>query len=106
MPALKDNKYQVGVIGNLHPVKVMDGNKTIVRAVEQTQTGSALTFEGTYNDKVIAAEVKGKTVIIGTPNIGSPAELHDASGEIVVRERTFLIHKVGILGLEPLPLIM
>lgn len=38
--------------GDYHPVKVMDGDKTLFRAKEETQTGTDMAFERTYNDHV------------------------------------------------------
>lgn len=61
MPAFKDDKYQIGVIGDLHPVKIVNGDKVLIQAKEQTQTGTALTFNDTYNDKFLAAKVGGKS---------------------------------------------
>lgn len=38
--------------GDYHPVKVMDGDKTLFRAKDVTQTGIDMAFERTYNDRV------------------------------------------------------
>ena len=46
----------------MHPVKITNGEEILVQAIEQTQTGTDLTFEDTYNDKVLSAKVKGNTV--------------------------------------------
>lgn len=52
MPSYEDGKYQATYIGNMHPVKVMDGDKVIVEAPLQQQTGTLLSWANTYNDRV------------------------------------------------------
>ena len=48
--------------GDHKPAELYLGNKKIVGWQETTQSGTSLTFEDTYNDKVLSAKVKGDTV--------------------------------------------
>lgn len=60
MPLYEDGKYNRMVIGDYHPVKVMDGDRVIVEARESEKTGEALEWEDTYND-VLHAELVGRS---------------------------------------------
>lgn len=61
MPLFEDNKYHFPFIGNIHPVKIMDGNKVIYEPKTLEQSGTSLTFNNTYNDFVDRLEIEGKT---------------------------------------------
>ena len=49
-------------LGAHEPAELHIGNKKIVGWKEQSQSGTDLTFEDTYNDKILSAKVKGNTV--------------------------------------------
>lgn len=59
MPIYKNDHYQMMVIGDFHPVKVMDGNQTIIRALESEKSGATLEWNDTYNDKFLSCVVDG-----------------------------------------------
>ena len=61
MPLFEDNKYHALFIGDMHPVKIMDGSKAIYEPKTLEQSGTSLTFSNTYNDYVDRLEIEGKT---------------------------------------------
>lgn len=61
MPMYEDGQYNKVVIGDNHPVKIMDGNDVIVQAKPLELTGTSLAFENTYNDTVQGLTVYGKS---------------------------------------------
>ena len=72
MPLYEDGKYHEMIIGDFHPVKVMDGDRTIARAKTVEKSGTTLEWSDTYNDKVLSAAVQGasaQTVTVQGKNL-------------------------------------
>ncbi|MDD2417498.1 MAG: hypothetical protein PHR24_01705 [Oscillospiraceae bacterium] len=72
MPFVEDGRQQIMVTGDYRPVMVMDGYHTVFRAVEYTKSGVLLSFEGTYNDRIMELSLQGKIVQNATPTPDSP----------------------------------
>jgi hypothetical protein len=59
MPIYENDKYHMMCIGDYHPVKVMDGDRTIARAKAIAKTGTVLEWSDTYFDTFTAATIQG-----------------------------------------------
>jgi len=75
MPLYENGKYHILVIGDMHPVKLMDGNKVIYEPKISEKTGTNLTFSNTYNDFIDILEIEGKTIQGGTPTPSAPIDI-------------------------------
>ena len=64
MPLYEDSKYHPLFIGDMHPVKLMDGNKVVFEPNVSELSGEIISVAKTYNDNAYI-KIFGKTVEIG-----------------------------------------
>ena len=64
MPLYEDSKYHPLFIGDMHPVKLMDGNKVVFEPNVSELSGEGLSVNKTYNDSAFV-RINGNTQEIG-----------------------------------------